>query len=185
MSSPVNPYESPVSETGLPPAAQAEYMQVARRPATPIVVGIISLVFATLGLIGQAMLPLMLLVLPAEFQETQQEAIAQGGYSREYIIAMWGFGVLMSLWLMGTAVGLLKYKRWGRIGFNVYALIGILSALYGVYMASTQIYPTTPETAQFESAQRIAGAASSLLGMLFPILGLAFLNRRHVVASLR
>ena len=52
-------------------------------------------------------------------------------------------------------------------------------------MALTQVYPTTPETASFELMSRLIGAVACLLGMLFPILGLAFLNRRHVVASLR
>lgn len=185
MSLPVNPYESPQPGSPGPEEPQAEYMQYSRRPATPKVIGIIALVLTILSLASQALLFLSSLALPAEIEAAQQEAIAQGGHSSTYIMAMKGFSLLMSIWLLVSGIGLLQYKRWGRMGFNIYALVGIVSALYGIYMALTQAYSTTPETASFEPMARLVGAVTCSLGMLFPILGLAFLNRRHVVASLR
>jgi hypothetical protein len=186
MSQP-NPYESPRPASDM--GAKAEYMQVTRRPATPKVIGIIALVFGGLGLLGQAMLPLMMLVMPAEIEEIQRESMKQGGYSWEYMMAMIALGAVISLWLIASGIGLLKYRRWGRLGFNAYAVLGIAMALYGVYTAATQVQSSPLDdlatmAEEMETMTRVTGVVSSLIGMIFPVLGLIFLNRPHVKASL-
>lgn len=181
MAQSINPYESPGLES------RGGETRGPRKPVTPKVVGIIALVFGGLGLVGQAMVPLMMLVLPADVKEIQRASLAQGGYSMGYLIAMTVVGAIMSIWLISSGIGLLKYRRWGRLGFNVYAVLGILMALYGVYSALTRGYPILPDGSelQMQSVSRVSGVVSNLIGMLYPVLGLIFLNRSKVVAWLK
>lgn len=189
MSSPDNPYESPRPEVGLPPVAEAEYMHVARRPKTPLVLGIISLVFGAFGLLGDVSAFVMYLLMP-QMAAFQQALVEKSGQSMNYVISMWIIGTLLGVWLLATGIGLVRYRSWGRMGFNVYAVVRILVALVGVYMAATQSYPS-PEGQinsmenELEMVQRATAVITSLLGMLFPVLGMYFLNRAHILRSLK
>lgn len=53
MTQSANPYQSPSQATQTP--EEAEYMRRAKRPATPMVVGILCLVLSAFGVFGLAM----------------------------------------------------------------------------------------------------------------------------------
>jgi hypothetical protein len=164
-------------------------MQVARRSVIPMVLGVMSIVYGGFGLLGQAIYPLMMAIMPPEMEKMQQEALAQSGYSMAMMYAFIAFYAVTSLILLISAFGLVTYRRWGRIGFHIYAVLAILSALYGAVIAMTQeLPPMPPEMAamagSIETAQRVMGVIMNLAFLLFPVLGVIFLNRRSAIAAL-
>ncbi len=190
MSSPVNPYKSPAPETGLPPVAQAEHMQGAKRSVIPMVIGVLSFVWGGGGLLLQLVNPIMMAIMPPEFKEMQQEAMAQSGYSMAFMYALMGVSALISLVLCVAAVGLVTYRRWGRTGFNIYGALCIVWAVLSVYLVMNQTLPELPQQMgamadQMETFQRVIGVASTLFYLLFPVLGMVLLNRQSAIATLK
>jgi hypothetical protein len=190
MPSPVNPYESPRPETGLPPVAQAEYVQVAKRSVTPLVMGALSFVWGGGGLLLQLVNPIMMAVMPPEVKEMQQEALAQSGYSMATMYALMGVSAVISLVLCVAALGLVTYRGWGRTGFNIYGALCLVWAVVSVYLVMTQTLPAAPQQMgamadQMETFQRVIGVISTLFYLVFPVLGMVLLNRQSVVASLK
>lgn len=190
MSSPVNPYESPTPETDRPAVARSEYMQVTKRSVIPVVIGAISFVWGGGGLLSQLVYPIMMAVMPADMIEAQQEAMAQSGYSMTILYSIMALGTITSLVLLVSAFGLVTYRRWGRTGFNIYGVLCILSAMISIFIVLTQEFPPMPAemgpmAGQMETFQRVSGVVSNLLMLLFPGLGMFFVNRRTAVASLK
>ncbi len=189
MSSPINPYESPRHASQLPSEPLAEYMEVARRPKIPLVVGIISLIFGSFGLLGNVSAFAMYLLMPP-MREMQRVMVEAGGYSMNYLIAIWIVGTVIAVWLIAAGIGLVRYRAWGRKAFNIYGIVAILMALIGAYMAATQNYSSpvgeinTMEN-ELVMVRRTTAVVTNLMGMLFPVLGMIFLNRSRVAASLK
>lgn len=177
----INPYESPAPVNEPDPG---DYMLAARRPVTPMIVGVISLVFGGFGILGIISGVVMMAIMPQVMLESS------GQTSWGYMIAMWILGSITSVLMVAAGIGLVQYRGWGRKTFNIYAVLAILSGIFTIVMAAVQTYPQPagnmpmgPE--QMEVFQRVVGVVSGLVGMVFPVLGLVFVNRPKVVESLR
>lgn len=141
---------------------------------SPMVLGNFSLAFGGLGLCTA---PLSFIMVKA-----QQGFYEQMGYSLAYFQTMFALGVVFSLWLAVTGVGLVRYRRWGRTSFLVYAVATIVwTVVYILYSVVHLLGQPGLDPAMRQGG--LIGAAFSLGGLIFPVLGLIFLNFREVKAA--
>lgn len=146
------------------------------RSVSPMVFGILCIVFAGLSLL---FLPFSLWIVfsdPGMYE--------QMGYSAAYARGSTILGLPFAVWLLVTGIGLVRYRKWGRVSFNVYAVITILWGIgNSIYMFVNLFGSEFANPAQ--QAGAIGGSIGGMFGLIFPILGLAFLNLASVRASLR
>jgi hypothetical protein len=142
-----------------------------------MVMGIISIVFAAIGVLGSAVSVLMVLF-------SDPEILTPTGFSSGYMVFSTVLGIVFAIWLLVAGIGLVRYRKWGRLNFNLYAVITIvLSISQSVYMLVNVLGADFDNPAQ--QAGMIGGSIGGLLGLIFPIVGLVFLNLPSVRASLR
>lgn len=145
------------------------------RPAGPKVIGILSILFGAFGMLS---IPLVLMTadMQTEFYETM-------GLSATYLRYSQYLSAASSVWLLITGIGLLRYKSWGRTSFNIYAAYTIVMTLVMSAYTITHLL-----NAQFENevarAGAVGGAFGSLVGLVFPVLGLVFLNQSKTKEAL-
>ena len=159
---------------GLPPDHYAE--AYVRRPKSPMVFGILSIVFSSLALayIVLVFLPMVVegmnLAAADELSEEGQEWMA----TAKLWLTIIGLYVLVGL---ASGIGLVRYRRWGRHLFCVLALFSFGLLIHDVAGAVSSDAP-------LESSD-ISGLIGGVIRQVFPILGLVFLFRPKVAASLK
>lgn len=178
-----SPYHAPVSDRPEPGAAAAT-----GRPTSPIVFGILNIVFGLLGVCGTIGSGAMLFVeLPRDplVPNPALELIASNPTYRMLMMVMISLGLLASLALLAAGVGLLLFRAWGRTLSIGYAWYGIINALFGmivnwIYLVQPMLAKWNPAFGPAEAAT-VATAVSGILGgcfgMLYPIILLVFMNR--------
>ena len=160
-----NPYRAPLRG----PAGEV-------RPSSPKVLGILAIIFAAFGILS---IPFMLLSV-----ELLSEEYARAGLSQTYVRFSQIVSAASSVWLLVTGIGLVQYKKWSRVSFNIYAGITIVMTLImGYYTISHLLVADYANEAERLGA--IGGSFGSLAGLLYPVLGLIFLNREKVKNALR
>ena len=167
---PTNPYQSPSSqETGTVVPAQ-------NRPVSPMVIGIISIVFAAFGFLSTVVSILMLAF-------ANPVMYTPMGFSSGYMLFSMILGVVFTFWLLAAGIGLIRYRHWGRMSFNWYAIITILwSVSQSAYLLVHMLRVEFADPAM--QAGAIGGAVGGLFALILPFVGLIFLNLRSVRESL-
>lgn len=160
--------------------------QPARPPASIKVLGILNLVFAGLGAFGT------LFTWASYFGHLDlghrnpviEIAHESPAYMRflEWSIVATFVGLVV---LLASGIGLLKLRMWGRKLAIVYAVFTVIAGI--VAMVMTQHYLLEP-LSHSHSPAAIGGAAGgymgALAGLAYPVVLLAFMFRRNVVAAL-
>lgn len=181
----VNPYEVSSSESyGNPGVASP-----GERPLTATLFGVLNLVFGCFGILssvmGAAIFAAMAYdVLPgADTQPTGMDHPAVLGVNYANLV----LGLILSVVLIISGVGLLKFKPYGRTLANYYGALTIGSVVISLIVHT--IFVVVPATQSLddinspEQAGMIAGAIGGVIGgcigLIFPILLLVFMNRRE------
>lgn len=159
-----------------------DFSMPAEPPSWPKVVGIISIVWGSLGVlcnicgvIGQASGNFLMTMVPPEQQEAMKAQMAAGGIAQ---IALYVVSALVSILLIVAGVTTLKRQATGRMLHLAYGAIGIVLTIAGTFIALKGIdaqiaamsnNPNTPP-------QALAGAKmGSYFGMAFGVcIGLAY-----------
>ena len=95
-------------------------------------------------------------------------------------------GVVGCAVLAASGIGLLKMKLWGRKLAIAYAVGSVIVGI--VAFVVTQRYLLSPLAESHEraaAAGTAAGYAGGILGLVYPVILLAFMFKRSVVAALR
>jgi hypothetical protein len=162
------------------------------RPTAVTVLGILNIVFAVLGVFG--MLATLAMFSPTAGSNNPALKLMQE--SPRYL--MWlkvtiPIGVLGCLALLASGIGLLRLKRWARTLSIGYAIYAIVFGIAGVVMNFIFLFRPLLEEAQRSQGPEAAGAIGVALGgtvggcvgLIFPIVLLAFMVRPKVVAAFR
>ena len=181
-----NPFESPTSSeaTAAPPGLPAG----AKRPASPMVFGVIALVFSTLGFLGSIAGAVMNFAM--ETNPEQQEMMQRMGQTEAYMIVTMAIGLVICAVEAAAGVQLVRYKLSGRLLFNVYAALVVVTTIGNSIYTFPKLMSIIPQAGGPEASVAsgvVVGSVifGTLITLVFPVLGLIFLNRRGVVDSLR
>jgi hypothetical protein len=151
-------------------------------PLPPKVIGVIGLVIGILGVLGMVVNLLLVQLLPPELGQRAQATLGRDAQTLSPLHLWSGF---LSILLAVVGVGLIRYRRWARFGFNLYATLALLGQTAGTIYVFLQL-----RGSDLMRAQEAAVIGSFILGLMallgcaFPVAGLILLNRRRVVASL-
>jgi DNA-directed RNA polymerase subunit RPC12/RpoP len=157
------------------------FTSVAARPTSITVLGVLNIVLGSLGLLC---LPL---VIAAEF--VPREAFALTALPREWqmistIIAPFAF-----VWLAATGVGLLRLRKWARLGAVAYGWFAIafgtvqlcvIVATYivNMYDVASGVRPLQPE---YVTATMLGGLLAGFVALVYPLLLVVLLSRPRLI----
>ena len=145
--------------------------QVIEKPTSVMVFGVLNCVFGGLGLLCMPFS--MFGILMAE----RTIEIAPG--YKGFLLVSSVIGIGFAAWLLTLGIGLLKLKGWARRGCIVYAWIGIIWSIAGVILnvlAMSRGWMTAPQ-GQFGL---LGGMCGGLIGMIYPVLLLVFMQTPRV-----
>ena len=166
-------------------------------PAWPKVVGIISIVWASLGIVcnicgaaGQAMQGAIIGMVPPEQQEQMRQQMA--AQSTPLTTALYIFGALVAVLLLAAGITTVQRKPLGRVLHLAYGAIGVLMTIVGTaitisvlnaQVAQLQADPSTPPQ-QLQGMQFgmyfgvVFGACFGLAYPLFCLVWFGMLGKR-------
>lgn len=156
-------------------------MTPARPPAVKVF-GILNLVFAGLGVLGGVMTYAMYFT---DFhigpRNATIEAAHQSATYMSFLRVSFGTGLLATLVLALSGIGLLRMKAWARKLTIAYGLYGIVSAVVGFIMVQRYITgPLMDSSDPGVKAGAVGGLVGGMFGLAYPVLLLIFMNKRDI-----
>jgi len=146
-------------------------LQPIERPTAVTVFGILNCVF---GGIGMMCAPAGVLLIPLMEKQMQ---VTSG--DKMWMLVSGIVGFIFSAWLLTMGIGLLMFKGWARMGSIVYACFYIpwilLTAILN-FIDMSQQFASNPEAVP----GYIGGACGGILGLIYPVLLLIFMNTAKV-----
>jgi len=193
MSDGFNPYQP--QTTG-----QGNTLMPDQRPVTATVFGILNLVFGILGVCGNIAGIGMFAIMSSDIFDAKTKAqmnlqqfadpIYFGVLSAQMVLT----GIL-SVVIIISGIGLLKFKPWGRKLANFYAIAYLILLVVGItFNIIFTMIPAINEANNPGAAPEKIGAAAGgvaggvfgvCFGMIYPICILIFLNRRRFVDQIK
>ena len=192
MSDGLNPYQP--QSTG-----QGQALLPGQRPAVATVFGILNLVFGIIGVCSSVVVvggfTFVFNVLDAKTRAQMQldqsmQQFSDPAFYGLFVMQM-VLGTILSVVIIISGIGLLKFKNWGRKLSNFYAVAYLILLVVGV--AINVIFTVIPAINEANlpgaSPDKIGGAVggavggvfSVCFGVIYPICLLVFLNRRQFV----
>ena len=169
-----NPYASPTADVNA---------GIKSRSAIPKVIGIISLIFAVLGLIGSIGGFAAIFFMPSVL-----EAQVNMGFDKNYLMGMNILGLFTSLWAIFIGIKLIKYKDIGRRHFNYYTVITIIMSIVSYFYTKDimQKMYADMEPATAGAALEISSitSLSAFIGPVILVIVLLLLNQKRVKEDL-
>lgn len=161
-----------MSQMNTPPMS-SDFDMHAPLPGWPKVVGIISIVWASLGMLcntcgvlGQAMQGAVVNMVPPEQQE-QMKAQMQAGQS-PLVILSYVIGVVASILLLVAGIQTLRRNASGRMLHLAWAVISLLLAIFGGIVGWQQMNTNLAHTLQNDpNAAQAQGAATGIAYVMF------------------
>jgi hypothetical protein len=189
MSDGFNPYQP--QATG-----QGNNLLPGQRPAVATVFGILNLVFGILGVCGSAASVVGFAVLSSNLVDAKMkeqmnlqqfdDPVFFGLLSMQMVL-----GTILSVVIIFSGIGLLKFKPWGRKLANFYAVayLGLLVVGVTINIIFTVIPAINAANQPGATPDKIGGAVGGAMGgvfsvcfgVIYPICILIFLNRRRFV----
>ena len=166
---PFNPYQ--------PPGAAPPPFPGAPRKRTPIpmVYGILCLVFAAFAVFG------LISIIINMGMARQNLPLPIQPPPMWYLILTAIMTVINMCLLLGAGLMLLKYRDTGRLMFNVYAVLAMISSVLGLGVTISMV--SGIETGGDPAMKAgligglVGGVFGALIGLAFPLSGLVLLNR--------
>lgn len=181
---PSNPYQPPRDPTVFAPppiggAGMQPGMPPAKRSAIPMVIGIISIIFAVWGLLS------LVMILAASTIEGAPDIMGDTDmFGEHYFMVTTVATAVTTVLILLAGIQLVRYKKSGRAWFTAYAIATIF-----LTVLSTVIAFIAFEGQAVEQEQRIimmgALIGGLIFSLIFPIVGLILLNLRNAKASLK
>lgn len=177
-----NPFEISDSqpEVGLPSG---------KRPVSATVFGILNLVFGIMGICGGIFTVGMLaVVVMPDFAEMFEDNPGMDQFKdpafRTFLLVQTILSLGLTVLLIISGIGLLKFKPWGRttaIWYAIPTILVVIGSTIGQYVLV--VMPALARAA--EGPERLSaigglvgGIFGALFGLLYPVLLLIFMNRR-------
>ena len=189
MSDGFNPYQPQAS-------AQRNTLLPGQRPAIATVFGILNLVFGILGVCGSvASVGGFAFLYSGVFDAKMKAQMNLQQFDDPVFFGLlsmqMALGTILSVVIIISGIGLLKFKPWGRKLANFYAIAYLILLVVGVTIniVFTVIPAINEANSLGASPDKIGGAVGGVLGgvfsvcfgVIFPICILIFLNRRQFV----
>lgn len=160
--------------------------QPPRPPASIKVLGILNIVFAGLGVIGGLFTWAMYFGhLDLGGRNPVVEIAHESPAYMRFLEWSMVISALALVLLLASGIGLLKMRMWGRKLAILYAVFNVVSSIVGIVM--TQHYLLGPLSHSHSPAAvggQAGGYMGALAGMAYPVVLLAFMFRRNLVAAL-
>lgn len=159
-----------------------------QRPTSVTVFGVLNIVFGVLGLL------VVLFSGAAVFLATAQRQRLPGMEEMNPVLATWTkvsvvIGLLGTLALLISGMGLLGLKSWGRFLAMGYSVYTIVTGILGIVVQYVFVIQPVLEQ-QVPGGRRevvigtvIGGAVGSCIGLIYPVLLMFFMSRPHVKAA--
>jgi hypothetical protein len=184
-----NPYEASN------PSLAGEPVLPAQRPASATVFGVLNLVFGIFGICGGVVTGGLLVVLAIpEMAESLNELEGMEAFQnpsyRAFLLVTTIINSLLTIVLLISGAGLLKFKAWGRTAAIWYAIPQIVAIIAGGLVQFFLFIKPAIENAApgAQGIGEISGAIGGIVGMffslLYPVLLLIFMNRKTFVAHI-
>lgn len=174
MSNENNPYASPSADVNT---------GIKSRSAIPKVIGIITLIFAVLGLIGA-----IGGLAATFFMPSVVEAQVNIGFDKNYLLIMNVLGLLTSIWAIFIGLKLIKYKDIGRRHFNYYTFVNIIMSIvtyfYTKDMMKNMFADLEPQAAEAAMEMSSITSLSAFIGPVILIIVYLLLNQKKVKEDL-
>lgn len=145
------------------------------KPKPIKIIAILILVFSGLALMGTAFRLLSLfilsLIVPDSVSASFASALSQGGYTSTYFLITTSISSFLDMLFVIGAIGLLKYRGWGR-KMVIYTAIGFLLESFG-----SIIYSGVSGTSLVSTLSSISGF---IVGMIIYGLMIFYFNKKDV-----
>ena len=148
---------------------------IIKKAKNPKIIGIILLILSILDITIIGIYLVTAILLPSIMLEVQT---LKPIFNSIYLWSNLVFSVAISLWLLYISIQLIKYKDKGRIQFNFYILLFIITNL------STQAYQATLPTTSFSLTTWVGPLIYFVISLLFFLVCYYFLNKKQTKASL-
>jgi hypothetical protein len=162
-----------------------------QRPTSVTVFGILNIVFAAFGFFGVIASAMLFTLSGANSSNPVIQLIQDNPSYAAWIKISVVLGILVSIGLLASGIGLLKLKPWARIFSIVYAIYSIVMIIVGTVVNYFFLVQPLLEKAHNEQGPAAAGAIGGAiggmfggcLGIIYPILLLIFMMRPKVIAA--
>jgi len=185
-----NPFQSPDIPDPQEPYGSAPV--TGKPPVSITVFGVLNLVFGVLGICGSIAGGFGIVVekmdLPNQPPNPLAEVMNQHPFYSGFQIVGLGLGFLVTILLIVAGISLLKRRRLGRTLSNFYGTYGIVMSLISIFMFAVffrqDLMPITQNGMPIGAITFWASIGGGLVGMIYPILLLIFINRDKVKQAL-
>lgn len=172
-----NPYRASGIAPGLLPIAP----QLTR---VPMILGILLLILGGFGAIGMV-LGMFVILSPDAFQipEASRQAMDM---TNPLLYVGFAFGIATVICELIAAVGLLKYRMWGRKFAYIYAVLAIVGAFWSIIQQRLTYGQLTPPNipAGMESFAIGSMVIGLLITLTLPIVCLIYMGKQKVISAL-
>jgi hypothetical protein len=163
-----------------------------QRPTAVSVFGVLNIAFAAMGVMGM-FAGLALLRMNTDSNNPAIRAMEDSPGYRMWIQMSVPLGLLSSIALLVSGIGLLMMKNWSRLLAIIYAIYALVLAMIGIAVTVTCLLIPMLDRAVHQSSAEAAGAIAGAIGamigsvfaLIYPILLLVFMTRRTVVGAMR
>lgn len=158
------------------------------RPKSVTVLGILNIVFGSLGILGTIISAVILFAVRFPRGSFQRLMMNSEAYSAFMMISL-PLGLLASVLLLVAGIGLLGLKPWARVCSIVYSIYAIVAGIVGVIVTIAVVTGPAMHSAYRYSRAAGAGAVGGaiggivggIIGLAYPIILLIFMCRRNVI----
>ena len=161
-----------------------------QRPTSVTVFGILNLLFGALGVFGVFMMLALLFGERAQNNPVVRLMEENSGFGTWMKLSI-PLGIISTIAVFVSGIGLLLMKRWGRTLAFAYAVLAIASGAVSLIMNFTFVVRPLMDQAARQQGPEAAGAVGGVLGgmcggcfgLLYPILLLYFMTRPSVIEA--
>lgn len=154
---------------GPPPAAQS---LCPARPTAVTVFGILNIVFGSLSLLCMPVGLIAILAVP--------NAMNTAATNKAWLLLSGVVGLACTIFLIVVGIGLLYLKAWARKGSLVYGWFAIIWGLVGAGLNIWFMTSRAEGNLEMVLPTVIGGACGGLIGLIYPILLVIFMQRPNV-----